>query len=116
MRLVRLVLCSATSYPFLGAHRKVVTAAAPSTLVNKIMKPHRLPMLAAVGAAMALSPITAPAEKSPAATASTTTTTTDDRDEHHDYGWVGLLGLLGLAGLMKKKHDDHHRDHDTRAR
>ena len=61
--------------------------------------------------AMALLPMAAYAQTSPAATASDTTTTTSattatddraDRHEHHNYGWIGLLGLLGLTGLMRR--------------
>ncbi len=84
---------------------------------SELMKPKKTRgALAAICIALALSPVAAFAQTSPAPTPPITTSTrvmTDDRDEHHDYGWIGLLGLLGLAGLMRKKHDDHR--HDTTA-
>ena len=81
--------------------------------MNKSIKLH---VYAAVAAGLALSPISAHAQASPAATAGVTTTTSDapgtdtrgDSNDHHDYGWIGLAGLLGLAGLMGRKRDDRY--------
>jgi MYXO-CTERM domain-containing protein len=83
----------------------------------------KLHIYAAVAAGLALSPMAAHGQASPAATGAETTTynstTTDDRGdrrEHHNYGWIGLLGLLGLAGLMRKNRDDVARYNTTTTR
>jgi hypothetical protein len=70
----------------------------------------QLRLLAGVAAGLALSPLAAHAQVSPAATAGETTTSSPvdttgyrgERHEHHNYGWIGLLGLLGLTGLMRR--------------
>lgn len=86
--------------------------------VLKDMKPiNQLRVFAAVGA-MALLPLAASAQTtpaySPAVTTTATTTATDERGEreehHHHYGWIGLLGLLGLAGLMPRRQVVERRD------
>ena len=83
-------------------------------VMNKLIKLH---VYAAVAAGLALSPIAAHAQTSPAGNASGTTTTTSDvtgadargdRDVRHDYGWIGLAGLLGLVGLLGRKRDDRY--------
>jgi len=88
-----------------------------SQRVNRFMnKSIKLHVYVAVAAGLALSPIAAHAQASPAATAGGTTTTSDatgtygrgDRNDHHDYGWIGLAGLLGLAGLMGRKRDNRY--------
>lgn len=72
----------------------------------------KLRALATVCAALALSPLAALAQTSPATSPEMTPSDTammsdrGDRQEHHNYGWIGLAGLLGLAGLMGRKHDD----------
>jgi len=84
------------------------------TFMNKSIKLH---VYAAVAAGLALSPIAAQGQTSPAGNTSGTTTTTSDvtginargdRDVHHDYGWIGLASLLGLAGLLGRKRDDRY--------
>lgn len=84
------------------------------SFMNKSIKLH---VYAAVAAGLALLPIAAHAQASPAANDRGTTTTTSDatandtrgdRNDHHDYGWIGLAGLLGLAGLMRKSRDDRY--------
>ena len=82
----------------------------------------KLRLYALLAAGLALSPVAARAQASPAATTSETTTynsTTDDRGtqrEHHNYGWIGLLGLLGLTGLMRRgtERRDVYETTDTR--
>ena len=90
--------------------------------MNKLTK---FRIYAALAAGLALSPIAAHAQASPAATAAgTTTTMTDatgtdargDRNNHHDYGWIGLAGLLGLAGLMGRNRDDRYEAANGRTR
>ena len=84
-----------------------------TSFMNRSIKLH---VYAAVAAGLALSPIAAHAQASPAATAGGTTTTSNatgtdargDRNDHHGYGWIGLAGLLGLAGLMGRKRDDRY--------
>lgn len=85
------------------------------------MKNTKLQVVTAAAFALALSPLVAHAQTSPAATTGETSTynatTTDDRGmnrEHYNYGWVGLLGLLGLTGLMRKR-DGRVERYDTGA-
>ena len=81
--------------------------------MNKLIKLH---VYAAVAAGLALSPIAAHAQTSPAVNARETTTTSDatgtdargDRNNHTDYGWIGLAGLLGLLGLMRRSRGDRY--------
>jgi hypothetical protein len=78
---------------------------------------------AAVAAALALSPLAAFGQASPATSpaidsAATSQTSTDDRgygrQNHHNYGWIGLLGLLGLTGLMRKRDNYNRVDYTAR--
>ena len=81
--------------------------------MNKSIKLH---VYAALAAGLALSPIAAHAQTSPAANSREGITTSADagrdergnRNHYRDYGWLGLVGLLGLAGLIRKNRHDRY--------
>lgn len=86
------------------------------SFMNKSIKLH---VYAAVAAGLALCPIAAHAQTSPAAATRSDTAAADargDRDEHHDYGWIGLAGLLGLIGLIRKNRHNHYDTTSTGSR
>ena len=99
---------------------RVFTAAVNlQRIVSFLNKSIKLHVYTVVAAGLALSPIAAHAQTSPAAATRSDTGTTDargDRNEHHDYGWIGLAGLLGLLGLMRKNRHNHYDTTSTGSR
>lgn len=77
------------------------------------MKLTKIAKASLLAAAVAVAPLSLPAQAQTTTTPGDTYTTsprqdvnTANDDNDFDWGWLGLLGLIGLAGLAGRKHEE----------